>query len=61
MDWELTTFQFQGKVCVIFCQQEHDARDESGLAVVVTSNGAVRFTVDPEDRGSTFTLIDTVI
>ena len=44
-DWELTTFQFEGKVCVVFCQQERDARDELGLA----------------GRGPIFTSIDTVI
>ena len=60
-DWELTTFQFEGKVCVVFCQQERDERDEFGLAVAVPSNDVVKFTVDPEDRESTFTSIDTVI
>ena len=60
-DWELTTFQFEGKVCVVLCQQERDARDEFDLAMVVASNDVVKFTVDPEDQGSTFTSIDTVI
>ena len=46
-DWELTTFQFDGKVCVVLCQQERDARDEFDLAMVVASNDVVKFTVDP--------------
>ena len=50
-DWELTTFQFEGKVCVVLCQQERDARDEFDLAMVVASNDVVKFTVDPEDWG----------
>ena len=29
--------------------------------MVVASNDVVKFTVDPEDQGSTFTSIDTVI
>ena len=43
-------FQFEGKFCIVFCQQERNARDEFCLAVVFTSNN-VKFTVDPEDRG----------